>query len=228
MIGHRLMGTSLLITGDISEGRGYFDQAIAPYDAAEHRPLATQFGQDLGVNILSLRSWALWSLGYPKAALADTENALKNAREISQAATLMYALVHAFWATFWSGNYDAASKLLEAALADKKGASFWKALIMIFRSCLSAMTRETANATQMITSGITAWRSTGSTIFIPLCFAIFGSSTCGTSASRKSTAEHWRSAQCGRNNQRKMVRGGHIPDRRRTHALIAGAGSGKS
>ena len=32
-------------------------------------------------------------LGYPEAALADVEQALRDAREIGQAATLMYALV---------------------------------------------------------------------------------------------------------------------------------------
>ena len=92
MIGHRLMGTSLLVTGDIAEGRVHFDQAIALYDPAEHRPLATRFGQDTRVAILSYRSLALWLLGYPEAALADAEHALKDAREIGQAATLMYAL----------------------------------------------------------------------------------------------------------------------------------------
>ena len=159
LVGHRLMATSLLITGDIPEGRAHFDQAIALYDPAEHRPLATQFGQDIGVNIFSLRSWALWSLGYPEAALAETKQAVKNAREIGQTATLMYALVHAFWPNLWSGNYAAASSLLEegAPLAAAKGASFWKALIMIFRGCLLATTREPSNATQAITSGIAAW-----------------------------------------------------------------------
>ena len=92
MIGHRLMGISLLCTGDIAEGRAHYDQAIALYDPAEHRPLATRFGQDVGVAVLSYRSWALWLLGYPEAALADAEHALKDAREIGQAATLMYAL----------------------------------------------------------------------------------------------------------------------------------------
>jgi predicted ATPase len=60
MVGHRLMGVSLLFTGDIAEGRGHFDQALALYDPAEHRPLATRFGQDVAVAILSFRSWALW------------------------------------------------------------------------------------------------------------------------------------------------------------------------
>ena len=94
MIGHRVMGISLADTGDIAEGRAHFDQAIALYDPAEHRPLATRFGQDARVSILSYRSLALWVLGYPEAALADAEHALKDAREIGQAATLMFALHH--------------------------------------------------------------------------------------------------------------------------------------
>jgi predicted ATPase len=39
MIGHRLMGQSFLITGDVVQGRIQYDQAIALYDPAEHRPL---------------------------------------------------------------------------------------------------------------------------------------------------------------------------------------------
>src|SRR5262249_19799762 len=95
MVGRRLMGISLLFTGDIAEGRGHLDQAIALYDPAKHRPLTTRFGQDAGVATLAYRSWALWLLGYPEAALRDADDALKNAREIGQTATLMFALNHA-------------------------------------------------------------------------------------------------------------------------------------
>ena len=94
MIGHRLMGASLVHTGEIAQGQVHYDQALALFDPAEHRPLATRFGQDIGVRILSFRSWARWLLGYPDAALADTNNALKDARGIGQAATLMFALLN--------------------------------------------------------------------------------------------------------------------------------------
>jgi hypothetical protein len=87
------MGTSLLFTGDIAEGRAYLDRGIALYDPAEHRPLATRFGEDHGVEALCFRSWALWVLGYPEAALADAKDAVKNAREIGQAGSWMQALV---------------------------------------------------------------------------------------------------------------------------------------
>ena len=69
MVGQRLIGLSLLHTGDIAEGRAHLDQAIALYDPAEHRPLATRFGQDVRVAALSWRSMALWLLGYPRPRL---------------------------------------------------------------------------------------------------------------------------------------------------------------
>ena len=83
------MGLSLAWTGDIVEGRAHYDQGIVLYDPAVHRPLATRFGQDAGVSILSHRAMALWLLGYPDAALADAKQALQEARDIGQSPTLM-------------------------------------------------------------------------------------------------------------------------------------------
>ena len=50
MIGHRLMATSLTVYWvTAAEGLAHLDRAIALYDPAEHRPLATRFGQDVRV-----------------------------------------------------------------------------------------------------------------------------------------------------------------------------------
>ena len=38
-----------MLAGEIAEGKAHFDQAIALYDPAEHRPLGARFGPDLGV-----------------------------------------------------------------------------------------------------------------------------------------------------------------------------------
>ena len=119
---------------------------------------------------MSYRSWALWFLGYLEAALADTDYALKDARDIGQAATLMYAQAHALWPQLWSRNYIAANTLLEegVALADEKGALHWKALGTIGRGCLLATTGNAWNAVQMITSGNAAYRSIGAKVWMPL------------------------------------------------------------
>jgi hypothetical protein len=91
MIGHRIMGTTLAFTGDIVDALAHYDQTLGLYNA-EHRSLATRFGTDSRVTILSFRALVLWLLGYSDTALADADHALKEAREIDQAATLMFAL----------------------------------------------------------------------------------------------------------------------------------------
>jgi len=169
MIGHRLMGTSLLFTGDIAQGRTHCDAAIALYDPVAHRPLATSFGQDVRVSILCYRSWALWVLGYPDAALADTGQVLKDAREIDHAPTLMYALQFAPFINMSCGNYAVASALADelVALADEKGALLWKAFGMMNQGCLFTLADRASDAVGKMTSGITAFRATGAKVWLP-------------------------------------------------------------
>ena len=123
MFGHRVMGTSLVYTGDIAEGRVHYDQAISLYDPATHLPLATRFGQDIQVGILCQRALSLWLLGYPDAALADAERAIKHGREIGQAATLIYALYYGPLTHFHCGIYAAVDAQLDefVALVGRKG-----------------------------------------------------------------------------------------------------------
>ena len=173
MIGHRLMAVSLLCTGDITLGRTHSDRALALYNAAEHGPLATRFGQDSGVSILCYRALALLLLGYPDTALTDADRAVKNARDIGQAATLMFALLHAWLANFQCGNYDAVNALADElfALADEKSSLFWKAAGMLARGFAFALNGRASEAVQTITTGIAAWRATGSTLWLSLYFS---------------------------------------------------------
>ena len=170
MVGHRIMGVSLTSTGAFAEGLAHYDQAIALYDPIEHRPLATRFSVDVGVGILCYRSWALWLLGRPDAALADVDHALKHARKIGQAATLMHALALTSSTHIFCGNYAAASALLNelVALADEKSALYWKAWGTVSQGWLLGLSGKASDAVQMITTGINAHRSTGATIYVPM------------------------------------------------------------
>ena len=96
LIGHRIMGHTLFHTGEFVEAKAHFDKGLALYNAAEHRPLATRFWVDSRIAILGWRSLAVWVLGYPAAAISDSEQAIGDGRNIGQAAPLMYALVLAF------------------------------------------------------------------------------------------------------------------------------------
>ena len=172
MIAHRQMGLSLLHTGDIAEGRTHLEHAIALYDPAEHRDLATRFfGQENGAAIMSWRSIASWLLGYPDAALADAERALLLAREADHLATLVYVINFSIWSYIRCGDYTTA-----ATLADEYdplqnqlgGSSFWEGWGMMQRGCLLTLTGKAPEAVRTITSGVELMRSTKTTMWMPL------------------------------------------------------------
>jgi class 3 adenylate cyclase/predicted ATPase len=169
LIGRYIMGNASLFTGDLVEARRHYDKAVTLYAAGEHRPLAMRFGQDVRVAVLSFRSWALWLLGYPDAARVDANQALRDAREIDHAATLMFALALTPQAHFLSADYAtvtaANDKLL--ALAYDKNARYWKAVGTVLKGNLLAATGRTLDAVQEITSGLAAFRSTGATLYVP-------------------------------------------------------------
>ena len=161
----------------ISIGRSRF--TILPSIVRWRRVLA----QTLGWQSCPIGRVALWLLGYPEAALADAEHALKDAREIGQAATLMYAL------SCGSVSLISHAEIMQQqtrivdeliALADEKGALYWKAVGMMSRGWVLALTGKASDAVQMITSGITACRSTGATVCDAVVFIVFGEGLCGT------------------------------------------------
>ena len=170
MIGHRLTGTSSLCTGNIEEGRAHYDQAVALYNPTEHRQLSARFGQDVKMSILSYRALALWALGYPEAALVDSDQAISSAREIGEAGSLLYALGHATLIQVFRGNYAAANAIINELvdLADKKSALIWRAQGVLHQGWVYALTGKASDAVNTLTPGIALWRSTGATLWLPL------------------------------------------------------------
>ena len=208
MVGNRLMGLSLLHIGDIANARTHLDRAFALYNTAEHRPLATRFGQDVGAATLCWRSLALWLLGYPQAALADTEQALKVAREIGHSATLMYVLNFSIWTHVHCGNYAAASALVDefSVLKDQTSSLFWAAWGMMQRGCVMALTGKASDAAQTITSGVNCNAIDANNDVDAVVAILSGKSQCGDRSIRRREARHWGSDDCNGDGEGEMVR----------------------
>jgi predicted ATPase len=81
----------------------------------------------------------------------------------------LFALDFVTWLHIWRGDYAAANPLLDEAiaLAEEKGALLWKGAAILYQGWLLASTGKAPSAVQTITAGIAAWRSTGSTLWIP-------------------------------------------------------------
>ena len=130
-----------------------------------------RFGQDNRVAVLSYRSWAHWFLGYPRAAIADSDQALREARQIGQAATMMYALTHASLIHIFCGNYTTAQANADEllAMANDKNTAFWKSQAVSLCGQISSLTGKPEIAIEMISAGVAAYRLTGSTVWVSLC-----------------------------------------------------------
>jgi tetratricopeptide (TPR) repeat protein len=170
MLAHRMMGSSLLFSGEIVGARACFDNAVQLFNPIAYRPLATRFGHSFMTPTLCYRALAFWLLGYPEAALADAAQALKEAHEIGQAGGLMTALNNGSWPHILCGNYVAPRALIDelSALADQKGNPVYRNSAAGIQGWISALTGKAAEAVQAITSsGIDGYSSTGSTLAMP-------------------------------------------------------------
>jgi predicted ATPase len=177
MVGHRLMGVSLMFTGSLVESHDHFDLAVdhfdraaALYDPVQRRAFAERFGQDPGAALLGFRSLAQWLLGYGDAAAATADQALEIARDSGQVSTLMYVLFFISPLHLLMGNYaKAAAQANELlALAEEKVASFWIERATFVRGCILASTDKPSDAVQVIISGVAAAGVTGTTFWLPL------------------------------------------------------------
>jgi class 3 adenylate cyclase/predicted ATPase len=162
MLGHRLMGMSLTLTGDAAKGRAHLDQAIALYDPVKHRALAARFGLESSVVALLGRAWTLWFLGYPEAAGRDAESALRAAREFGEAATLLFALGNSFVVQILCRNQATACARAQeqAAFAEEKDTPFWKAFGMMNQGCALVLMGASGRAIELLRAGIAATRTT--------------------------------------------------------------------
>jgi predicted ATPase len=140
------------------------------YNAAEHRPLAARFNVDSRIMILCWRSFAAWVLGYPAAAISDSDQAVGDGRDIGQAASLMYALLLAPFTHNFCGNCATATALINevTALADEKGSFLTRAIAALVQAEIFALNDNATAALQSNIDGLNAYRSTGQTIFIPV------------------------------------------------------------
>jgi predicted ATPase len=122
------------------------------------------------VSALSFRALALWLLGYPDAAVADSDRAIQEAREFGHAPTLMYTLGHATMHTRIPCEITRGRAELDelAALAEEKGASFWKAFGTLIQGCLLVLDGKASEAIETFTQGLAAYASTGATVWQPV------------------------------------------------------------
>ena len=133
MIGHYIMGNSLLFRGDLAEARAHYDKAVTLYAPSEHRPLAMRFGQDVVWQRCPFGHGPCGSLAIPMPhSQTPTKRSVMRARW-SRCHTDVRAGSHAA-ANFLSAKFATAiAQTTNFSCGGRKTPSIWKAVGMVLQ-----------------------------------------------------------------------------------------------
>jgi predicted ATPase/class 3 adenylate cyclase len=169
MLGQYLLGLVLFFRGVLGAAVHHFTRAIATYDRQQHRHLAHRYGIDIGVMAQGHRACALWLLGYPDQALAQSQEGLTLAQEVAHpfslaGAQLLLAWLHQFRQEAQSTHDRAANS---TTLAIQQGFALYVAWCTTMQGW--ALTRQEQRATGLVTmrEGIKAATAIGAVVWSP-------------------------------------------------------------
>ncbi len=170
LVGHRLHGLVSLCIGNLTAARRHLEQAVALYQPERHRSLIFLYGQDVKVAALSSLHWTLWLLGHPDQALERSQEALDQARALSHAYTLGFALGFIGIVDTLRRDWQGARRHTDSglALAAEHALPHWtgNALLTLGRT-LAAQGR-VADGIASMKEGLTTYRAHHAAVFVPM------------------------------------------------------------
>lgn len=134
MVGHRLVGTSSLLTRRFPLARDHLERALELYDPEADRPSAIVYSIDVRSTSLSLLCIILWHLGDAATAGGHAQRSLQLAMEMRHAHTLGYAASHVCMFYTLERNVRMVETLAQQVLhaAAERELPFWMTIARTF------------------------------------------------------------------------------------------------
>jgi predicted ATPase len=173
-LGHQSSGFNLMLAGRFARSRSHLEQALALYDPVFQPSLVDQAGDDPHINSQTFLGIVLFCLGFPDQALAETKAAIAEALRMGHLPSLALSLTYgARLHSLVGGNgaLDGCTDQL-GALAAEQGFPHWRALGAIYRGWAEVYSGNTAEGISLLSSGSSAYRSTGAEAWVPYHIAL--------------------------------------------------------
>jgi predicted ATPase len=172
---HDMLGQTLWYLGELAPARAHLEQAIARYDAQQHRALALMLGgEDPGVACRDFVAWALWGLGYPEQACKRMQEALTLAQALSSPFAQALALGGATLLHQFRREEHATQERAEALItfASERGVAYWLAWGMFLRGWALARQGQGEEGIAQMGQGLAAMRATAAADLNPYWLAL--------------------------------------------------------
>ena len=213
LVGHRLVGSTLIFTGNYPAALSHLDRAVELYRPEEHRELAFRFGADIGITAQCVRAWALWHCGYPDQARRALEGGIRRARQSVHRHTLAYALIYkGLMATSarWAAETEQAADEL-VSLTREHGFALFLGYGLLLQGAALTLRRQGEAAVERIHEAVAAMQATGIRRsdpmvlgFVAEALALKGEVAAGlqmlatASAAAEASGAHWADAELHR------------------------------
>jgi class 3 adenylate cyclase/predicted ATPase len=174
LVGQRMVGAGLLLTGDFRQARPHLELAASLYRPDEHREFAFRYGQDIGATALCYLSWALWHNGYPDQAARTADRALLHAREFGHAYTLAVTLFHVAILAIFSRDVRRVERLADenATISKEHGFPLWLAWSNVHLGWAAVHQGQGADCIGRMRRGFVAVTAIGVRLFEPFCLGL--------------------------------------------------------
>jgi len=169
VLGHYSSGRNLLFLGRFASSRSHLEEALALYDPISHCSLVHQGGIHPQVASQVHLGIVLFCLGYPDQALARTNVAIAEARNLVHPPSLALSL--ALGGILLSLVRDHvtldgwADELV--AVATEQGFPTWRAQGTVYRGWIKVKNGDVAEGISLLRSGSAACRATGQEVWMP-------------------------------------------------------------
>ncbi len=174
LVAHRVLGHSLIFSGDHRAALAHLETAASLCRPEEHRNSALRYGADIGVHALVMLSWALWHRGYPDQSARAADRALALSRQLRHAHTLSFAFYFAGMAAAFARDVATACARSNdcIALASEHGFPQWAAAARVLQGWTDAQKGEATTGIARIRDGMAAFEATGARLATPLFLAL--------------------------------------------------------
>jgi class 3 adenylate cyclase/predicted ATPase len=174
VLGHDCSGRDLLLGGRFASSRSHFEEVLAIFDPISHGSLVNQIGSYPHVISRGYLAIALFCLGFPDRALAESNAAVAEARRLAHLPTLAVTLSTDSRLLSLAGDSaaldDRVSQLI--ALATEQGFPLYHILATIYRGWVKVNTGDLLAGISLLRSGSSAYSATGAKTRTPYHIAL--------------------------------------------------------
>ncbi len=168
MMGHRVLGMSLFVLGELTESKRELQKAINLYDPVQHAPMALIFSQDFKATAQAYLGLATVLFGDAKGGIAHGLDAVAYAQELRHPHSICYVLSFLAGAYLVAGDPRAAFPVAERTVAQSNEYDFpqWAAGGLMLRGWARVDIGEVEAGLEDIRNSIHGLEKTGTLIWM--------------------------------------------------------------